>query len=63
MSVTHAAANGSRRDLLLALRWRCGVTFHDPSTPASALVPLSKALGEIAAELTGLDPGRRRRRA
>jgi hypothetical protein len=54
MTVSQAAKDGSRRDLLVALRIRIARSVEDPNTPAPALAALSRRLLEIARELEAL---------
>ncbi|MGV5046878.1 hypothetical protein [Rhodococcus pyridinivorans] len=54
-SVTAAANDGSRRELLVALRSRIAKTVEDPNTPARDLAALSRRLLEIAKEIEAID--------
>lgn len=54
-SVPEAAASGSRRDLLLALRDKLWAAFHDERTQPRDLSPLTLRLKEIHAEIEALD--------
>jgi hypothetical protein len=51
LTVSQAAKDGSRRDLLVALRIRIAQAVEDRNTPAPALAALSRRLLEIAREL------------
>lgn len=54
-TVTAAAADGDRRELLVALRSRIAQTVEDGSTPARDLAALSRRLLEIAREIEAID--------
>lgn len=54
-SVTAAAADGNRRELLVALRSRIAQTVEDGGTPARDLAALSRRLLEIAREIEAID--------
>lgn len=54
-SVTDAAADGSRRDLLVAMRARVATAVQDPNTPARDLAALTRRLMEIAKDIEVLD--------
>lgn len=54
-SVSAAAADGTRRELLVALRARIAKTVEDPNTPARDLAALSRRLLEIANEIEAID--------
>lgn len=54
-SVTDAAAVGSRRDLLVAMRSRVATAVEDPNTPARDLAALTRRLMEIAKDIEVLD--------
>lgn len=55
MTVTKAAADGSRADLLAAMRARVAAAVEDSRTPAPALAALTRRLLEIDAELKAID--------
>jgi hypothetical protein len=55
MTVSQAAKDGTRGDLLVALRIRIAQAVEDLSTPAPALAALSLRLLEIAREIEALD--------
>lgn len=55
MSVTAAAADGSRRELLVAMRARVATAVQDPDTPARDLAALTRRLMEIAKDIEVLD--------
>lgn len=54
-TVTSAAAEGSRRDLLVAMRARVATAVEDPNTPARDLAALTRRLMEIARDIEALD--------
>jgi hypothetical protein len=54
-SVTAAAADGSRRELLVAMRARIATAVQDPNTPARDLAALTRRLMEIAKDIEVLD--------
>ena len=55
LTVSKAARDGSRRDLLVALRSRLAVAVEDPNTLARDLASSSRRLLEIAKEIESLD--------
>lgn len=54
-SVTRAAASGSRRELLVALRDRLWTALEDDRTQPRDLSPLSLRLKELHAEIAAID--------
>jgi hypothetical protein len=54
-TVTQAAAEGSHRDLLAALRARVAAAVQSPNCPPVALAALSRQLQSISKELSVLD--------
>lgn len=54
-SVAQAAASGSHRDLLIAMRDRIAKTVSDPDCPPRDLASLTRRLQDIAKELDMLD--------
>ena len=54
-SVTEAASDGSRRELLVAMRKRVATAVEDPNTPARDLAALTRRLMEIAKDIEALD--------
>lgn len=54
-TVSSAASEGSRRDLLVAIRDRVAKAVQDESTPPRDLASLSKRLTDIAREIEALD--------
>lgn len=54
MSVTSAAAEGSRRGMLEAMRDRIALAVDDERTPARDLAALTRRLMDIAKELEAL---------
>lgn len=54
-SVAQAAASGSHRDLLIAMRDRIARTVSDPDCPPRDLASLTRRLQDIAKELDMLD--------
>jgi len=54
-SVEVAAADGSRRELLVAMRARVATAVQDPNTPARDLAALTRRLMEIAKDIEALD--------
>ena len=55
MTVTEAAASGSTRDLLVAMRERIAKTVEDPNTPARDLAALTKRLVEVVRDIEAID--------
>jgi hypothetical protein len=55
LTVSGAAASGSRRDLLVALRTRIAADVDAPNTPARDLAALSRRLLEIAKDIEAID--------
>ena len=55
MSVDEAAARGSTRDLLIAMRQRIAVEVANPKTPARDLASLTKRLSEVVREIEIID--------
>jgi hypothetical protein len=54
-SVTEAASQGSRLDLLVAMRCRVATAVEDPDTPARDLAALTRRLLEIANEIATIE--------
>ena len=54
-SVTKAAAEGTRRELLVAMRSRVATAVEDGGTPARDLAALTRRLMEIAREIEAID--------
>jgi undecaprenyl pyrophosphate synthase len=54
-TVTVAATDGSRRELLVAMRSRVATAVEDPNTPARDLAALTRRLMEIAKDIEVLD--------
>lgn len=54
-TVTKAASDGSRRDLLVAMRSRVATAVEDPNTPARDLAALTRRLMEIAKDIEAID--------
>ncbi|AAD17571.1 hypothetical protein TM4_3 [Mycobacterium phage TM4] len=54
-SVAAAAADGDRRELLVAMRARVATAVEDPETPARDLAALTRRLLEIANEIAAID--------
>lgn len=55
LTVTAAAKDGTRRDLLVALRARIAQTVENADTPPRDLAALSRRLLEIAKEIEAMD--------
>lgn len=55
MTVAQAAATGSHRDLLVAMRERIAQTVSDPECPPRDLAALTRRLQDIAKEIESLD--------
>jgi hypothetical protein len=53
--IIQAADNGTRRELLVALRKRIATSVNDSSTPARDLAALSRRLLEIARDIETID--------
>lgn len=54
-SVADAAANGTHRDLLVAMRERIAVTVSNPDCPPRDLAALTRRLQDIAKEIEAID--------
>jgi hypothetical protein len=54
-TVTRAAAEGTHRDLLAALRARVAAAVQSPNCPPVALAALSRQLTSISKELSMID--------
>lgn len=54
-SVTVAAASGTTRELLAAMRQRIAIAVEDPNTPARDLAALTKRLVEVVKEIDAID--------
>ena len=54
-TVTGAAGDGSRRELLVAMRARVATAVEDPNTPARDLAALTRRLMEIAKDIEAID--------
>jgi hypothetical protein len=54
-TVTAAAAEGTRRDLLVSMRARVATAVEDGVTPARDLAALTRRLMEIAREIDAID--------
>lgn len=51
LTVTKAASDGDRLDLLVAMRARVATAVEDPNTPARDLAALTRRLMEIAKDI------------
>lgn len=54
-TVASAAAEGTRRDLLVAMRDRIAMTVADPNTSPRDLAALTRRLIEVANDIEALD--------
>jgi hypothetical protein len=54
-SVTAAAASGTTRELLVAMRSRIATAVEDPNTPARDLAALTKRLVEVVRDIQAID--------
>jgi hypothetical protein len=54
-TVAEAAATGSHRDLLVAMRERIAKTVSDPGCPPRDLAALTRRLQDIAKEIESID--------
>jgi len=54
-SVTEAASDGSRLELLVAMRARVASAVEDPNTPPRDLAALTRRLLEIANEIAAIE--------
>ena len=54
-SVADAAAKGSHRDLLVAMRERIATAVSDPDCPPRDLAALTRRLQDIAKEIEAID--------
>lgn len=54
-TVAEAAASGTHRDLLVAMRERIAKTVSDPSCPPRDLAALTRRLQDIAKEIEAID--------
>lgn len=55
LTITEAAARGTIRQQLVALRERVAKTVEDPNCPARELAALSRRLMEITKEIEAID--------
>lgn len=55
MDVTEAAADGTTRELLVAMRTRVALAVEHPDTPARDLASLTRRLLEIIREIEAID--------
>lgn len=55
MSVVSASADGTERDLLVAVQARVARAMDDPNVPGAALAALSRQLQDVAEKLKALD--------
>src|SRR5690606_7172214 len=55
LTITQAAAEGTVREQLVALRERVARTVEDPNCPARDLAALSRRLMEITREIEAID--------
>ena len=54
-SITEAAADGTTRELLVAMRARIAKAVEDPNTPARDLAALTKRLVEVVRDIEAID--------
>ena len=54
-SITEAAAKGTTRELLAAMRARIATAVEDPNTPARDLAALTKRLVEVVRDIEAID--------
>jgi hypothetical protein len=54
-SVSEAASDGSRLDLLIAMRARVAAAVEDPNTPPRDLAALTRRLMEISNEIASIE--------
>ena len=54
-TITQAAASGTQRELLFAMKARVADAVENPNTPARDLAALTKRLMEIAKEIEVID--------
>ncbi|MDH6279353.1 hypothetical protein [Prescottella agglutinans] len=54
-SIEQAAAGGSRREVLVAMRTRIAAAVDDPETPPRDLAALSKRLIEVMNDIDAID--------
>lgn len=54
-SITEAAADGTTRELLAAMRSRIAKAVEDPNTPARDLAALTKRLVEVVRDIEAID--------
>lgn len=54
-TVTQAAAEGTTRELLVAMRARIAKAVEDPNTPARDLAALTKRLVEVVRDIEAID--------
>ncbi len=55
LTVSEAAAAGSHRELLVAMRERVATAVQDPNCPPRDLAALTRRLQEIAREIEAID--------
>ena len=53
--MTEAAADGTTRELLVAMRQRIAKAVEDPNTPARDLAALTKRLVEVVRDIEAID--------
>lgn len=54
-TITEAAASGTTRELLVAMRARIATAVEDPNTPARDLAALTKRLVEVVRDIEAID--------
>ena len=54
-TVSSASSEGTRRDVLVAMRARIATAVDDPNTPARDLAALTKRLIEVVKEIDAMD--------
>lgn len=60
LTVTVAASEGSRLELLVALRERVATAVQEPNTPARDLAALTRRLQEIAKDIESIEAANNR---
>lgn len=55
LTITEAAATGTVREQLVAIRDRVAITVEDPNCPPRDLAALSRRLMELTKEIEGID--------
>lgn len=55
VTITEAVKDGSRREVLVAMRARVARTLEDPATPAHAIARLVREVSDLDREIRAMD--------